>query len=362
MNKQTNYTYLTNILHVFLILLCINITESKAQDPHFSQFYASPLTLNPALTGMVPGDFRVAANFRTQWAAVATPFLTSSAAFDIKILPSLIGTEDILGLGIMAMDDRSNNGALKATYLSLSLAYNKQLDRAGNFRLGAGFQTTLTNKTIDYSKLTFSQQFTPYGYDINLPNGEPRPGFNLYYTDLQAGILLSGKNDDNSNMWYVGSSLYHIGRPNESVTGQDNRLQQRITVHGMYNMKVGDVDRMYLSGLYMKSSIMTEYTFGVVYSFNIDGEQDEESVGRSFQAGSWYRFKDAVIPYIGLQLNNVKFGLTYDVNASKLSTASNFRGGFELTMVYNFIESENMRLRRKTLCPAHGSYLKWFGY
>ena len=118
MSKQTECAYLPNIIHVLLILLCINTSETKAQDPHFSQFYASPLTLNPALTGMVPGDFRVAANFRTQWAAVANPFITSSAAFDIKILPSLIGTEDILGLGIMAMDDRSNNGALKATYLS----------------------------------------------------------------------------------------------------------------------------------------------------------------------------------------------------------------------------------------------------
>ena len=346
----------------YITTFLFGISTINAQDPHFSQFYASPLTLNPALTGMVPGDFRVAANFRTQWTAVSTPFTTASAAFDIKILPSLIGTEDIFGVGFLALTDQSNNGALKSDYLTASIAYNKQLDRSGNLRLGGGFQTTLTNKALDYSKLTFSQQFTPYGYNINLPNGETRPGFNLFYTDFHAGILLSGKDDNNDRMWYLGASLYHINRPNESLAGEENRLQQRLAIHGMYNLRVNDVDRIFFSGLYMHSGIMQETTFGVVYSISIDGEADDESIGRSLQVGSWYRYKDAIIPYIGLQLNNVKFGLSYDVNTSTLSTASNFRGGTELTMTYNFIESENMRIRRKVLCPAKGPYLKWFGY
>ncbi len=368
MNKDLLHIFNTSIHSFILLILCFNYSTTNAQDPHFSQFYASPMTLNPAMTGGIPGYIRVAGNFRSQWAAVSTPFYTASAAMDMKILTSRgehdYDAHNFLGVGIMCLTDQSNNGALKANYLTTSVSYNQQLDRAGNYRLSAGLQGTFVNKALDYSKLTFGQQLTPYGYDINLPNGEPRPGFNLSYLDYQAGILFSGRTDERGSMWYIGSSLYHIGQPNESTTGQYNPLKQRIAVHGMYNYPVNDLNRVYISALYMKSSFMEERTVGVVYSRNIDGEEDDNSIGRSIQFGAWYRFKDAVIPYIGLQLNAYKIGLTYDVNVSTLSTASNYKGGFELTMIYNFMDDENDRLVSRVLCPArsHKSYVKWFGY
>ena len=354
-------------LIIYLIMLFFSF-NALAQDPHFSQFYASPMTLNPAMTGAIPGYIRVAGNFRSQWAAVSTPFYTASAAMDMKILTSRgmqdYDTHNFLGVGLMALTDQSNNGALKANYTSLSVSHNQQLDRLGNYRLSAGLQGTYVNKALDYSKLTFGQQLTPYGYDINLPNGEPRPGFNLNYLDYQAGILFSGRTDERGSMWYIGSSVYHISQPNESTTGQYNPLKHRIVVHGMYNYPVDDLNRVYISALYMKSNFMEERTIGVVYSANIDGLEDENFVGRSVQFGAWYRLKDAIIPYVGLQLNAYKIGLTYDVNVSTLSTASNFRGGFELTMVYNFMDDDNARLLSKMLCPArsHKSYVKWWGY
>ncbi|HOA38555.1 MAG TPA: type IX secretion system membrane protein PorP/SprF, partial [Flavihumibacter sp.] len=49
-----------------LILLTLGLftTALKAQDPHFSQFFASPLTLNPAYTGKFNGTVRVSGNYR----------------------------------------------------------------------------------------------------------------------------------------------------------------------------------------------------------------------------------------------------------------------------------------------------------
>ena len=358
----------TSICYLALLFLFFKPSNIFGQDPHFSQFYASPMTLNPAMTGGIPGYIRVAGNFRSQWAAVSTPFYTASAAMDMKILTSRgehdYDAHNFLGVGIMGLTDQSNNGSLKANYISTSISYNQQLDRLGNYRLSAGFQGTFVNKALDYSKLTFGQQLTPYGYDINLPNGEPRPGFNISYLDYQAGILFSGRTDERGSMWYIGGSMYHIGQPNETISGQNNPLKHRIALHGMYNYPVDDLDRVYLSALYMKSSFMEERTVGVVYSRNIDGEEDDNTLGRSVQLGVWYRFQDAMIPYIGLQLKAYKIGLSYDVNVSTLTTASNFRGGFELTMVYNFMDDENDRLVSRVLCPArsHKSYVKWFGY
>ncbi len=368
MFKHFHKLFLIRISYLIMIILCSSPSILKAQDPHFSQFYACPMTLNPAMTGGIPGYIRVAGNFRSQWAAVSTPFYTASAAMDMKILTSRgehdYDAHNFLGVGVMGLTDQSNNGALKANYISTSISYNQQLDRLGNYRLSAGFQGTFVNKSLDYSKLTFGQQFTPYGYDINLPNGEPRPGFNLSYLDYQAGILFAGRTDEKGSMWYIGSSLYHIGQPNESSTGQYNPLKQRFAIHGMYNYPVNDMGRLYISGLYMKSSFMEERTIGVVYSRNIDNEEDDNFVGRSIQLGGWYRLNDAVIPYIGLQLSGYKIGLTYDVNVSTLSTASNYKGGFELTMTFNFMDDENDRLVSRVLCPArsHKSYVKWFGY
>ena len=114
----------------------------------------------------------------------------------------------------------------------------------------------------------------------------------------------------------------------------------------------------------MKSGFMEESMVGIVYSFNIDDVAEDETIGRSLQAGCWYRVGDALIPYIGLQLMGYHVAISYDANISRLSTASSFRGGFELTMTYNFLDNENASLIHRALCPtpSHKNYIHWFGY
>ena len=54
---------------IIILLLQIAATgKLMAQiDPHFSQYYAYPLWLNPALTGVINGDSRVNANYKNQY-------------------------------------------------------------------------------------------------------------------------------------------------------------------------------------------------------------------------------------------------------------------------------------------------------
>jgi cytidine deaminase len=54
----------------------------------------------------------------------------------------------------------------------------------------------------------------------------------------------------------------------------------------------------------------------------------------NFYAGGWMRMKDALIPYIGMEINNTRIGITYDVNTSALKTASSTRGGIEISLIY----------------------------
>ena len=129
-----------------------------SQDPHFSQFFASPLTLNPAYTGKFNGLVRVSGNYRDQWPAISKAFVTSTLAVDAPILKGKLNSNDTWCLGGMAMTDRTANGILNSNFLSLSTAYHKALDEDGFHQLGVGFQGTYASKRLDGSQLNFENE------------------------------------------------------------------------------------------------------------------------------------------------------------------------------------------------------------
>jgi len=185
-SQKAIFSYKKILMSLLLFATFWNV--ALAQDPHFSQFYASPLTLNPANTGLFAGDVRVATNYRNQWRTVATPFTTATVACDVQLLNDKIGN-DLFGFGMVGMLDQSNNQGLKANFLGLSTAYNKSIDRRGYHRVGVGMQASLVSKKVDYSRFVFSRQFTPMGFDPTASNGEPISGFTLNYLDLAAGFI-----------------------------------------------------------------------------------------------------------------------------------------------------------------------------
>src|ERR1700712_3430420 len=109
---------------IILISFCISFSI-KAQDPHFSQFFASPLTLNPALTGKFDGNLRIAGNYRNQWPTINNAFTTPTISADFTILNNRLPENDRWGLGILAVTDKQADGVLKNSYYSISTAYHK---------------------------------------------------------------------------------------------------------------------------------------------------------------------------------------------------------------------------------------------
>src|SRR4249920_3845660 len=93
---------------LFLTLIA-TVTTMQAQDPHFSQFFASPLTLNPAFTGKFDGEWRLAANHRDQWPSIPKAYVTTSASLDFGILKNRIPEKDVFGVGISGLTDASAN-------------------------------------------------------------------------------------------------------------------------------------------------------------------------------------------------------------------------------------------------------------
>lgn len=319
-----------------LILASLMVFTTKAQDPNFSQFFVSPLTLNPALTGKFNGDFRIAGNYRDQWPSISKAFITSTASLDMPILRGRISELDTWGVGILAMTDKTANGILSTNLLSVTTAYHKGLDEDGLHQVGIGFQATYNTKRLDGTKLNFEDELDQFG-GWSIPSGEVinNQMLNLSYFDVSAGFLYNGSTDGFNN-FYFGASAYHLNKPRESFTGDVfYTLNQRYTVHAGGAIPLGDATRtIFLSSLISHQAGANNIVIGGAVGFALNDEPDNPS---NFYAGMWTRFNnvnDAIIPYVGLEFNGFRLGASYDVNISSLRTASQSRGGLEVSLIF----------------------------
>lgn len=321
---------------LLLALLITAVSVSvHAQDPHFSQFFASPLTLNPAFTGKFDGQWRLALNHRDQWPSIPKAYVTSAASIDFGILKDKIPEGDVFGIGISGLSDASADNQLKLNYGSLSLSYHKALDENGYNTIGAGFQGTYSSLTLDDTKLTFEDMLRQNGF-TGARTDFLTNGANQNYIDMNAGILFSGSSNG-SNNYYAGVSAYHINRPKVGFKDQFYLLAQRITFHGGGSVPLSDVLSLNASIIHQRQSKASETTLGGALSYNLNGDEANPS---SVFVGSWLRFNDAVIPYIGLEIGGLRIGASYDVNVSSLKTATQGRGGSEFSLIYIKRKSE----------------------
>lgn len=311
-----------------LLFVCCLI-KVNAQDPHFSQFFASPLTLNPALTGKFDGDLRITGNYRNQWPTINRAFTTTTVSIDMPIMRNQISSTDTWGVGLMGYSDQSANSALKFNYLAASTAFHKGLDEDGNSQIGAGFQATYSNMLLNVSDLKFEDQLTPFGFTGTTNELFDNTTLKNNYFDLNAGVLYSGSTSD-KNYFYGGISMYHITRPKQQFTGTFFLINPRTTFHGGGYFPVGATGTVHLSALYSMQAGASETVFGGAYQAPF-GEGEKPA---SIYFGAWMRFNDAIIPYIGLEFDDFRLGATYDVNTSSLKSASNSRGGIEISLIY----------------------------
>ena len=319
---------------LFVTMLALFAGKCIAQDPHFSQFYSSPLTLNPAFTGKFDGNFRFAANYRNQWPTIDRAYETMTASIDFQILKNKISPIDTWGVGLMAYSDKSAAGAVAFNYFSVSTAFHKGLDEDGYKQLGAGFQATYANMNIYTANLKTGDQLSSQGF--TLPQDDPllqQGTISKSYLDVNAGMLYTSSATDRDN-FYVGASVYHINRPRVSFTTDAlYLLSPRATFHAGGYFPIGDITTLHLSALYSTQAGANETLLGGSLQFAASNIENDDTP-LSFYAGAWVRFGDALIPYLGLEYGEWRFGTTYDYNISSLKAASESRGGIELSLIY----------------------------
>lgn len=336
---------MTKKVYVTLGLLTLFFCATRAQDPNFSQFFASPLTLNPAMTGKFDGIVRVAGNYRNQWPTINNAFVTGTASLDFHVMKNRLSEIDRWGVGLLAFSDKNGNGALQNNYLGLSTAFHKGLDEDGYHQIGVGFQGTYVNKRLDLTKVYFLDQLTPLGFTGVTSEVFDQDDLSLSYFDMNAGVLYNGTSNGYNN-FYVGASMYHINRPKESFQGGQFYLSPRLTLQAGGRLPVGQYNAFHFSANHSMQAKARNTMIGGAYALNLNNMEENPT---NVYLGSWFRFGDAIIPYVGLEFNDFLLGVTYDVNTSSLKPASNVRGGVEISLIY--IKQPVDRSLKKLNCP-----------
>jgi len=307
-----------------------------AQDIHQTQYFTSPLTLNPALTGLTRCDLRVAANYRSQWYTVSNnPYMTGILSYDMATLKGKLPEGDALGVGILAAYDQSGTGALTNLNVALSVAYHKAFGSEKQHTISLGVQGGIVQKSIDFSKLTFEDQFDPASGYAEFATGESFQNKDLTYPDFNAGLMYSGRVSEHATA-YAGFSAYHLTEPTESFMNGDNKIHRRYTGYlgGSFDLNENMV--LYASALYQSQAKASETVVGAAAGFILNpGHDPEYQQNTVLYLGGWYRYGDAVSPYVGLEWTKMTIGISYDVNLSGLTPASNAQGAYEFSLTFN---------------------------
>jgi type IX secretion system PorP/SprF family membrane protein len=315
------------------VLLLMNIC-SYGQDPTFSQFFSSPLNVNPALTANINADWRVISNIRNQWVGLASPYTTGTVSYDTKITKNDyedISENNYVGVGGMLMYDRVMNGTVKSTYASLDLSYNITLAEDDNFnkhRLGVGFGATYVRKSVDFSKLDFEDQFTGSGFNTDLPTGECFLSNTKPFVSASAGMVYS-YSTKKSNL-DMGIATFHVNKPKQTYLKDPNQyLAMRSVAHINFETFINDRVVLNSNGIYQTQAKASYLSIGGALGYYLS--EDEETM---ITGGLWYSSKNAIIPYAGIAYKHFQFGLTYDATISKLATSSTPNlSTFELSII-----------------------------
>jgi type IX secretion system PorP/SprF family membrane protein len=334
-----------SLVALTLVLLFTSLSV-RAQDIHFSQFYEAPLLRNPALAGIFTGDYRIQTLFRDQWNSFNNAYRTGSLSGEYKWA---VGKgNDFLTTGLEILYDKAGTAALTTTELMPALNYHKSLSNDRPMYLAVGFMGGLVQKTIDLSKVTTNSQYNGTAYDPALPNGETILTPNVHYLDGALGISFnSAFGTDNKNTMYIGASYYHLNRPKNSFYQNPTvELDPKVVFSAGVKSIINDYTWFTIQADHSQQGPAQETIGGVMVSYKLG--DDPENSDYIFNLGGYIRWGDAIIPVVKLESNRFTIGLSYDANISTLQTASEGRGGFELSLSFTgLLDHENP----KYLCP-----------
>lgn len=336
------------LLTTLLASLCLG-TILRAQDQHFTQFYAAPITFNPALTGAFNGSYRLGIIYRDQWRQVLdNPNVSYAASVDLRFAMRSRRRRmlDAVGAGVVFYSDKFSGIGFSTNQISVSGAYHKALSKDGDQFLTLGAQYGIAQRNVNYENLIFDDQFN--GTDgYTGPSAEPLPENNFTYGDFSVGLNYTIAPPRRTAL-YTGIALHHVLEPQVSFyynpreedpdKNGNNILLRKLTAHFTLQIPVSESVQVSPRALFYWQGPHMALNAGASTRFLVN-----DRTGVALHLGGWVRpvsdqkstfATDAVIVMTGLEINNFLVGFSYDANIRDFTTAGNRRNAFEISIAY----------------------------
>ncbi len=313
--------------------------KATAQDFHLSMYDSGPLFLNPALTGVVDAKWRLHAQYRNQWKSVAfKPFSTALISIDAPVKN--------WGFGAQIINMRAGIGNYNVLQAMGSLAYTVSIDKKKFHNLSLGAQGGITQKSVEYKLHTFDNQYTPTNggsFNKDIPSGESFASQSQMLPQLNAGFLYYYSKIQSRINPFLGASAFNILEPKETFFDSNNKLPMRIYMHT--GLRINITEQLYFIPklLVMRQKNANEQNIALDAGYYFSS-QDMYLLG-----GLVFRNKDAAAFSLGARFDNIIGKISYDVNISSLSKASNGRGAFEVSFTYS--ASKKNKAKAVKACP-----------
>jgi type IX secretion system PorP/SprF family membrane protein len=301
-------------------------TPSFAQDFHLSQYDAAALNVNPGMTGVFKGEYRIHAHYRNQWLAVATkPFTTGVVAFDAN--------KGKWGFGGQIANFRAGVGGYNVISVMPSAACKFAFGGKKYSFISIGAQVGFFQKSINSSSLTFANQYVKTNggeFNTALSTNESFGGNGILNLDVNAGIMYYYANPTTMINPFGGMAFHHINSPTESFLGESNKLPLRTEAIVGARIVITPNISVMPKVFYQYEKKASELTYAAQGQFYMP-DYDLFLI-----AGFTYRNKDAAIVEFGAKYASFIARYSYDVNTSSLNNVSNGRGGSEISLTYIF--------------------------
>ena len=333
-----------NIYRKLIVLACgVQLSAyGFSQDIHFSQFFEAPLYRNPALAGIVNGDYRIQTLYRSQWNSITDAYKTSSINAEYK-LP--VKGYDYITLAMQVFHDGAGSANLSTTQILPAINYHKSLSDVKSTYLSVGFMGGYVQRRIDRSKITTNSTYNSGadGEDALIPK--------YGYWDASAGVSLNAQLGDNpGNNLVLGAALHHFIRPKNSFYNDATvAINPKWVLSGDLRFSLNESGYLTVYNDYVQQGTYNEKLSGAIYSEKIGPYTDNPDF--TIGAGGFLRWGDALVPVFQLHYRPFQLSMSYDVNVSKLSATSYGRGGYEMSLTYvGFLDRENSAANA-VLCP-----------
>jgi type IX secretion system PorP/SprF family membrane protein len=347
--KKKNYISFI-LQHTTFCLLLLGITYGACcQDMHFSQFFETPLMRNPAMAGMHGADIRIQVVHKDQWRSVTVPFQTTSVNVEYRMKAGQ--QNDFITVGLQGFNDKAGSAVLQTVQVLPVINYHKSLSYNKPMFLSVGFIAGYAGRGYDRTKVRTSSQFDGFGFNPNLPTNEFLNG-SLNYFDMGAGIAFNSQYGGNANnRFLLGVAYHHLNKPASSFKQNIfSNIEPKWVYTAGVQQSLSSYTSIQLQADYYTQGTYSELIGGFLYNYIMQKDKDDAPL-YTFKIGSMFRWKDAVIPVMKFDYKNFSGGISYDINISKLKTASQLRGGFELSFTYLIYLNKYNSIRQQLFCP-----------